>query len=103
VEFAGPYALGAAAFAGFPALEELSLSGVRLGEAGARLLASRQWLRLRLLFLDATQLGDAGVAVLAHGAWPALMHLSLEDNGLGAPLALDEARRWAPKLTSLRQ
>ncbi len=41
VEFAGPHALGAAAFARFPALEELNLSEVPLGEAGAALLAGR--------------------------------------------------------------
>jgi hypothetical protein len=34
--------LGAGAFAACPALEVLDLSFVRLGEAGARLLASRQ-------------------------------------------------------------
>ena len=42
VEFAGLDTLGAAAFAGFPALEELDLSRVALGAAGARLLASRR-------------------------------------------------------------
>jgi hypothetical protein len=40
VAFAGPRALGAAAFAGFPALEELNLSCVDLGVKGARALAS---------------------------------------------------------------
>jgi hypothetical protein len=42
----GPHALGASAFAGFPVLEELDLSSVRLGAEGARLLASRRWPRL---------------------------------------------------------
>ncbi len=47
----GADALGAAAFAGPPALEVLDLSGVALGEAGAALLASRRWTRLSMLFL----------------------------------------------------
>jgi hypothetical protein len=38
LELDGPRALGADAFAGFPALEHLVLVGVQLGEAGARLL-----------------------------------------------------------------
>ena len=101
--FAGPHALGAAAFAGCPALEELDLSFVDLGEAGAALLASRCWSRLRKLNLRFTQLGRAGVAALARGAWPALSYLDLEEIGLSAPLALEEARRWAPKLDTLRQ
>ena len=103
VAFAGPYALGAAAFAGFPALEELHLEGVWLGEAGARLLASRRWPRLQTLILDQAQLDDASVAALARREWPALAALSMRDNGLSAPLALEEARRWAPKLAELRQ
>jgi hypothetical protein len=48
VAFGGAHALGAAAFAGFPALEALDLSYVALGEAGARLLASRRFRMLRL-------------------------------------------------------
>ena len=99
--FNGPPALGAAAFAGFPALEELSLSLVRLGEAGARLLASRRWARLRRLELAGCEMGDAGLAALARGEFPALEWLDLRDNGLGAPLALDAARRWAPALEDL--
>ena len=93
--------LGAAAFAGFPALEELWLWGVELGEAGARLLASRRWPRLRKLDLHDTKLGAAGVASLARGEWPSLQWLSLRDNRLPAPLALEEARRWAPALEEL--
>ena len=78
--FDGPHALGAAAFAGFPALEELDLSEVALGEAGAALLASRRWPRLRKLELRRTQLGDAGLAALARGEWPALEGLDLRAN-----------------------
>ena len=102
VEFAGPHALGAAAFAGFPALEELNLQEVKLGEAGARLLASRRWARLRKLLLENTRLGDAGLAALARGAWPALNRLDVSGNDLGAPPTLAAARRWAPVLTQLQ-
>jgi hypothetical protein len=49
MEFAGPHALGAAAFAGFPALEELDLREVVLGHAGASLLGGRLWPRGRPL------------------------------------------------------
>ena len=97
-----PHVLGAAAFAGFPALEELDLSFVRVGEAGAALLASRRWARLKKLTLRSTVLGAAGVAALARGAWPALEVLDLSANGLGAPMALEDARRWAPALVELR-
>ncbi len=100
VRFNGPHALGAAAFAGFPALEELHLHGVKLGEAGAALLA-RCWPRLQLVFLSDAQLGDAGVAALACGEWPALGWLNLGDNGLSTPPTLEDARRWAPALVKL--
>ncbi len=103
VALEGPDALGAAAYAGFLALEELHLEGVALGEAGARLLASRCWPRLHTLIFDKAQLGDAGVAALARGEWPALTGLSVRENGLSAPLALEEARRGAPKLVLLLQ
>jgi hypothetical protein len=102
-QFDGPPALGAAAFASFPALEALMLSGVRLGEAGARVLASRRWSRLRRLDLCNTELDAAGVAALARGAWPALARLDLRGNGLGARLALEDVRRWAPALEELVQ
>ena len=46
-----PLALGAAAFAGFPALEELAMPRVILDEAGAALLLSRRWPRLKKLDL----------------------------------------------------
>ena len=98
----GPHALGAAAFAGFPVLEALMLSGVRLGEAGVRVLASRRWARLRRLDLCNTELDAAGVAALARGAWPALVRLDLRRNGLGVPPTLEDARRWAPPLVELR-
>ena len=97
----GPHALGAAAFAGFPALEELDLSSVRLGAAGAALLAGRRWTRLVKLDLHSAWLGDAGVAALARGAWPALEVLDLRGNGLAAPPTLDDVRRWAPALEEL--
>ena len=101
-DFDGPLALGAAAFAGFPALEELELIGVHLGEAGARLLASRRWARLKKLDVSFTQLGDAGLAALARGVWPALESLDLRWNNLSAPPTLEAARRWAPALETLR-
>ena len=93
--------LGAAAFAGFPAIEELTLWGLNLGEAGARLLANRRWPRLRKLDLFGMQLGAAGVAALARGEWPALQWLNLQYNGLPAPLTLEKVRRWAPVLEKL--
>jgi hypothetical protein len=68
--FDGPHALGDAAFAGFPALETLDLSNVKLGEAGARLLASRRWARLKSLAAYKCGLGDAGLAALARGDFP---------------------------------
>ena len=101
VEFDGPHALGAAAFAAFPALEELNLSYVELGEAGARLLASRRWPRLRVLSLSGCSIGDAGLAALARCACPALWWLDLKGNGLSAPPTLEDARRWAPALVQL--
>ena len=99
--FDGPHALGSAAFAGFPALEELKLTGVKLGEAGARVLASRRWARLRCLHLDHTALGAAGVAALARGEWPALEELDLswvEFREAGA--AMLASRCW-PRLERL--
>ena len=101
VEFDGPHALGAAAFAGFPALEEPNLSSVELGEAGAQLLARRRWVRLKTLNLSKCGMGDAGLTALARGAWPALEVLDLRDNGFSAPPSLDDARRWAPALQKL--
>ena len=127
--FDGPHALGAAAFAGFPALEELVLAGVQLREADAALLASRRWPRLKKLNLCNTRLGDAGLAALARGPWPALERLDVRQNGLGeaglaalargawpaleeldlrhhklsAPPSLEDARRWAPALEELHQ
>jgi hypothetical protein len=100
VAFFGTDALRAAAFAGFPSLEELDLARVRLREAGAALLASRRWPRLKMLKLTRARLGEAGVTALARGAWPALEVLDLSGNGVGA-LALEDARRWAPALTTL--
>ena len=102
VAFDGPHALGAAAFAGFPALEELDLSFVQLGDAGAALLASRRWARLKELVAFECGLGDAGLAALARGAWPALEALDLRWNNFGAPPTLEDARRWAPALVELR-
>ena len=102
VEFDGPHALGAAAFAGFPALEWLDLSYVRLGLAGARLLASRRWARLQVLYVYNCALGDPGVAALARGEWPALERLVLLLNHLDRQPTLEDARRWAPALIELR-
>jgi hypothetical protein len=101
VAFDGPYALGATAFAGFPALEELCLWAVNLGATGAALLASRRWPRLRNLNLARCRLLDAGVAALARGAWPALEVLNLCSNDLSVRPALEDARRWAPALVEL--
>jgi hypothetical protein len=101
VAFDGPHALGAAAVTGFPALEELVLIGVKLREAGARLLATRRWARLEFLDLYGCALGDAGLAALARGAWPALERLELRGNGFSAPPTLEDARRTAPALEEL--
>jgi hypothetical protein len=98
VAFGGLHALGGAAFAGFLALEGLDLSYVPLGEAGAALLASQCWPRLRKLNLRFALLKDAGLAALARSAWPALQVLDLRLNYFGAPLALAAARRRAPAL-----
>ena len=103
VESDGPHALGAAAFAGFPALEELDLSFVPLREAGAARLAGRRWVRLRRLCLRYARLFDAGVAALARGAWPALERLDMSANGLSARLTFAAARRWASALVELKQ
>ena len=95
-------ALGAAAFAGFPALEELVLPTRRLDEAGAALLLSRRWPRLKELDLRGVWIGDgaaAGVAALARGEWPALKELRV--NAILGFLTLDAARRWAPALEAL--
>ena len=99
VATAGPLALGAAAAAGFPVLEELVLPITVLDEAGARLLLSRRWPRLKKLDLIGARLGAAGVAALARGEWPALKVLRV-DASLG-PLTLRDARRWAPALVTL--
>jgi hypothetical protein len=103
VAFVGPHTLGAAAFAGFPALEELVLPEVELCEAGAALLAGRRWPRLKMLYLFSCGLGDAGLAALARGSWPALEVLNLGENDLGAPPTLENERRWAPALVKLFQ
>ena len=94
VAFDGPHALGAAAFAGFPALEELDLSYVALGEAGAALLASRRWARLWALCLRQAQLDAAGLTALVRGAWPALEDMDLSHNDLSSAAA-------APALAAL--
>ena len=67
------------------------------------MLASRRWPRLQKLDLQRTRLGAAGVAALARGEWPALQWLCLKENGLPAPLALEEVRRWAPAVEKLLQ
>ena len=98
-----PNALGAAAFAGFPALQELDLRCVRLDGGGAQLLASRRWLRLKKLALPYGRLDDAGVAELGRGEWPALERLELRYNRRVAPLALEDVRRWAPAMVEILQ
>jgi hypothetical protein len=60
--FAGPHALGTAAFAAAPQLERLDLSGVELGAAGAWLLASRRLGSLTYPNASGCALGDAGLA-----------------------------------------
>jgi hypothetical protein len=97
-DFGGPHTLGVAAFAGFPALEELNLQEAAPGEAGAALLASRRWPRLKKLDLRCTDLGAAGDAVLAHRAWPALERLGLSSTASAAGRAptLADTRCWAP-------
>ena len=101
VDFDGPHALGAAAFAGFPALKELKLAYVRLGEAGVRLLASRRWARLWNLILYDCGMSDAGLAALARGEFPALTLLDLEHNYFSTFPTLEDVRRWAPELEQL--
>ncbi len=94
-------ALGAAAFAGFPALEELALPTMIL-EAGARSLLSRRWTRLKKLDLRGAYFRGANAATLAElarGEWPALKALRV--NAALGPLTLDTARRWAPALAAL--
>ena len=103
MEFTGPHALGPTAFAGFPALEQLLLNGVELGEAGAALLASQYWVCLERLDLYASRLGDAGLAALARGSFTALERLELRSNQLTAPLTFNNARSWAPCLAELFQ
>ncbi len=93
-----PLALGAAAFAGFPALEELVLPTMLLDDSGAALL-SRHWPLLTRLDLCRRWLADgvgAGVAALARGEWLALKTLRM--NARVGPLTLEVARRWAPAL-----
>ena len=97
----GPLALGAAAFAGFPALEELAVPTMVLDDSGAALL-SRRWPLLMRLNLCGALFGAGGaaaLAALAHGEWPALKTLRV-NAGLG-PLTLEAARRWAPALEAL--
>jgi hypothetical protein len=103
VAFDGQHALGAAAFAAFPALEALDLTYVRLHEAGAALLASQRCAHLEKLSLCCTWIGRRGVAALARGEWPALKILDLRRNYSGAPLAPKDARRWALVLATLLQ
>ncbi len=67
MKFDGRHALGDAAFAGFPVLEELRLAFSTFSTHGARLLASRRWVHLRRLHLTFCQIGDEGVAALARG------------------------------------
>ena len=87
-------ALGAAAFARCPKLEELLLGSVPVGAAGARVLASQRWPKLWLLQLVDAQLDNAALAALARGAWPALVHLNLWRNaGIRAPPTLADAQR----------
>ncbi len=101
--FDGPHALGAAAFAGFPALEEPHLPSVALGEAGAALLARRRWPRLRELILFRASLDAAGLAELARAEWPTLDRLNPRWNDFGAPPTLEDARRWASALVELHR
>ena len=73
----GPHALGAAAFAGVPALEVLIL-GVELSEAGARALFSRKWPRLQEILIFGTDFGTSDLAEIAeraHGGFPVLEHM----------------------------
>ena len=100
--FDGPDALGAAAFAGFPALEELDLSYVPMRAAGAALLGRRRWARLKKLDLCGARLDDAGVEALSRGAWPALEVLDVRPGGPQTGVTVDGVRRWAPALVELR-
>jgi hypothetical protein len=102
--FDGPHALGVAAFAGFPALEELDLACVQLRVAGAARLASGRWPRLRRLCLSRCHFSGAGAGVvaLARGEFPALERLDLRGNlFFRESPALEDARRWPPALEEL--
>ncbi len=104
MEFNGPRALGAGAFAGFPALEELDLARMPLGEAGAALLGRRRWARLKKLTLSPAGIDAAALAALALGAWPALEVLDVYQAGLpptDVVVSVGEVRRWAPALVEL--
>jgi hypothetical protein len=103
VDFADA-ALAGASFDGLARLAFLDLSGLRLGAAGARLLAGTRWEQLRALGLAGTGLDDAAVAALAPAgpaAWPRLACLNLWANSVLAPPTLEQARRWAPALETL--
>ena len=104
VDFAGPYALelDGPAFAGFPALEELDLSGVPLGEVGMWLLGTRPWEHLKKLDLRDARLDVPSAAVLASREWAALEVLDLRGNRLGWVLTFEVPRLWSPELVVLQ-
>ena len=93
----------AASFAGFPKLEALNMASVKLGEEGARALASRRWSHLRMLNMNKTRLQERGWATIARGEWPALQQLSLTSFDVPGIFTLDDARRWAPALLELHR
>jgi hypothetical protein len=102
--FEGPSTLGAAAFAGFPQLEELTLMMMPLRAPGAQLLASRRWPRLWKLSLRHSHVRVASDAALARGHWPALEVLNLRQIGprsMRTPLSIEDVWRLAPTLRVL--
>ncbi len=93
--------LGAAGFARMPKLAALDLAHSGVGPAGAALLAARVGAQLTRLSLRGAWRGDVGAVELAAGAWPALRSVNLGDlgrRGAGAPLGVEDVRRWAPAI-----
>jgi hypothetical protein len=83
-------------------LEELELSGNKLGDTGVRALAAGTLPKtLRVLKLHSTDLSDAGIAALARASWPALEELELFSDKLGAGTATALAGAAMPCLRRL--
>jgi hypothetical protein len=87
IEDADISALGLATLLGpenFPALVELEIQSVEIGDGGAQVLAaSSVCSRLRCLRLQATDVGDRGLSALVAAGLTALVELSLHYNRIG--------------------